>query len=197
MHHSLPAHLESANALNKNNMYCYRSCRWLNRNTYRVRAQVVPVPPGYLYAHHALLDEFRNASVWPKHLLMQYAWAQAPSADALAALYLALVACASYGKCTLNGQNVTPPREPSCLNNARLTELCTLNQTMMLCVHGCCPRHSELCPVHRYMMSIAALNKLKQTCFRACRPGGVHGHGCGRHRRVREQAEGLHGGNGG
>ena len=70
------------------------------------------MPQGYLYAHHALLDGFRNATAWPKHLLVQYAWAQAPSADALASLYLALAACAPLVLCALKYR--TPPKPTRC-----------------------------------------------------------------------------------
>jgi hypothetical protein len=56
--------------------------------------QVLPVPPAYLYAHHQLLQEFRNASHWPKHLLIQYSFRLAPSEDALSGLYVTFVLCA-------------------------------------------------------------------------------------------------------
>lgn len=56
--------------------------------------QVVPVPPAYLYAHHQLLEEFRNASHWPKHLIIQYSFQLAPSEDALSALYVTFALCA-------------------------------------------------------------------------------------------------------
>lgn len=54
---------------------------------------MVPVPPAYLYAHHQLLEEFRNASHWPKHLLIQYSFALAPTVDALAGLYVVFILC--------------------------------------------------------------------------------------------------------
>ncbi len=33
--------------------------------------QAVQLPEEYLYNHHTLVDEFRNASAWPKHLLVR------------------------------------------------------------------------------------------------------------------------------
>ena len=61
--------------------------------------QVVQVPPAYLYAHHQLLDEFRNATHWPKHLLIQYSFALAPTVDALAGLYVVFILCAASCLC--------------------------------------------------------------------------------------------------
>ena len=47
----------------------------------------------YLYAHHQLLDEFRNATHWPKHLLVQYAWQVEQEVDALSGLYMVFAVC--------------------------------------------------------------------------------------------------------
>ncbi|KAK9836933.1 hypothetical protein WJX81_000603 [Elliptochloris bilobata] len=55
-------------------------------------AKAVNLPDAYLYDHHALAEEFRNATAWPKHLLVQYRWQHAPGVDATAALYLAMAA---------------------------------------------------------------------------------------------------------
>ena len=59
------------------------------------RRQVLPVPQGYLYAHHHLLNEFQNATVWPKHLLVEYSWSTPQSVDALSALYFIFFVCAA------------------------------------------------------------------------------------------------------
>ncbi|EIE23729.1 hypothetical protein COCSUDRAFT_66074 [Coccomyxa subellipsoidea C-169] len=58
-----------------------------------VSAKVLPVPQGYLYAHHQLFDEFQNATVWPKHLLVEYSWTTQHSVDALSALYVIFFIC--------------------------------------------------------------------------------------------------------
>ena len=56
-------------------------------------AQVRQVSKAYLYAHHQLLDEFRNATHWPKHLLVQYAWQVEQEVDALSGLYVVFAVC--------------------------------------------------------------------------------------------------------
>jgi hypothetical protein len=56
--------------------------------------QVVPVPQGYLYAHHQIIDEFRNATAWPKHVLVQYTWTVSRTVDALSGLYAVFFVCA-------------------------------------------------------------------------------------------------------
>ena len=55
--------------------------------------QVRQVPQAYLYAHHQLLDEFRNATHWPKHLLVQYSWQVEQEVDALSGLYVVFAIC--------------------------------------------------------------------------------------------------------
>lgn len=55
--------------------------------------QVVQVPPGYIYAHHQLIEEFRNKTVWPKHLLVQYSWTATQTVDALSGLYVVFLLC--------------------------------------------------------------------------------------------------------
>eukprot|EP00884_Botryococcus_braunii_P009214 jgi/Botrbrau1/18294/Bobra.0179s0025.2 len=42
----------------------------------------------FLVAHHQLLQEFNNASFWPKHVLVQYAWEHSPIVNAVGGLYL-------------------------------------------------------------------------------------------------------------
>lgn len=58
-----------------------------------VSAKVLPVPQGYLYAHHQLLQEFQNATIWPKHLLVEYSWTTQLTVDALSALYVMFFLC--------------------------------------------------------------------------------------------------------
>lgn len=53
------------------------------------------VSQAYLYAHHQLLDEFRNATHWPKHLLVQYSWQVEQEVDALSGLYVVFAVCES------------------------------------------------------------------------------------------------------
>jgi len=55
--------------------------------------QVHQVSQNYLYAHHQLLDEFRNATHWPKHLLVQYSWQAEQEVDALSGLYVVFAIC--------------------------------------------------------------------------------------------------------
>ncbi len=57
--------------------------------------QVHQVSQAYLYAHHQLLDEFRNATHWPKHLLVQYSWQAEQEVDALSGLYVVFAVCKS------------------------------------------------------------------------------------------------------
>ena len=47
----------------------------------------------YLYQHHQLMDEFRNATHWPKHLLVQYSWQVEQEVDALGGLYVVFAIC--------------------------------------------------------------------------------------------------------
>ena len=56
-------------------------------------AQVRAVSKAYLYAHHQLLEEFRNGTHWPKHLLVQYAWQVEQEVDALSGLYVVFAVC--------------------------------------------------------------------------------------------------------
>jgi hypothetical protein len=46
------------------------------------------VPTDYLLAHHQLLQEFSNASFWPKHVLVEYTWEHSPIVNAMGGLYL-------------------------------------------------------------------------------------------------------------
>ncbi|XRB13347.1 hypothetical protein RI054_06g31840 [Pseudoscourfieldia marina] len=39
-----------------------------------VRAHVVPLPLAYAREHVDLLDEFYNATAWPKHVIVRYEW---------------------------------------------------------------------------------------------------------------------------
>lgn len=47
----------------------------------------------YLYQHYQLMEEFRNATHWPKHLLVQYSWQVEQEVDALGGLYVVFAIC--------------------------------------------------------------------------------------------------------
>lgn len=73
------------------------------------RAKAVEVSKEYLVSHADLVDEFRNASLWPKHLLVRYRWSETPDVDEGGELSFALgvgvvllavslwSACGAYG----------------------------------------------------------------------------------------------------
>ena len=52
-----------------------------------VQAATVPVPEAYLRLHQELLQEFRNDSHWPKHVLARYHWREVSEEDADAGQY--------------------------------------------------------------------------------------------------------------
>ena len=54
-------------------------------------AQAVEVPEQYLATHHVLVEDFSNATSWPKHLLIQYTWHQLEPMHAQAGLYALFV----------------------------------------------------------------------------------------------------------
>ena len=45
------------------------------------------MPPAYLQQHALLVEEFRNSTHWPKHLLVRYQWVNASPVEALKGLY--------------------------------------------------------------------------------------------------------------
>ncbi|KAK9811472.1 hypothetical protein WJX72_004453 [[Myrmecia] bisecta] len=57
-----------------------------------VKAKVLPVPLAFLAMHQELVDEFHNATHWPKHLLVQYRWTQAGMVEVTRGLYLLFTA---------------------------------------------------------------------------------------------------------
>lgn len=46
-----------------------------------VSSHVIETPVHYLHSHSRLVDEFKNASHWPKHLLVHYHWKSEHEAD--------------------------------------------------------------------------------------------------------------------
>eukprot|EP00891_Asterochloris_glomerata_P007610 jgi/Astpho2/7610/e_gw1.00115.120.1_t len=52
------------------------------------KAKVVLVPPAYLQQHALLVEEFRNSTHWPKHLLVRYQWVNVSPVEALKGLYV-------------------------------------------------------------------------------------------------------------
>lgn len=52
-----------------------------------VLAQVSEAPTHYLHSHSRLVEEFKNASHWPKHLLVHYHWKSEHEADLDQGLY--------------------------------------------------------------------------------------------------------------
>ena len=54
--------------------------------------QVKPVPLRYLHQHQGLLDEFRNISHWPKHLLVHYRFKSQHPVDLDRGLYVVFAA---------------------------------------------------------------------------------------------------------
>ena len=53
--------------------------------------QMVGVPEHYLATHHALLEDFANATQWPKHLLIQYSWQELEPLHTQAGLYVLFI----------------------------------------------------------------------------------------------------------
>eukprot|EP00475_Leptophrys_vorax_P038210 TRINITY_DN6697_c0_g1_i1.p1 TRINITY_DN6697_c0_g1~~TRINITY_DN6697_c0_g1_i1.p1 ORF type:complete len:226 (+),score=15.91 TRINITY_DN6697_c0_g1_i1:293-970(+) len=51
-----------------------------------VQAKVVPLPDAYLERHSQLAHEFRNASHWPKHVILKYTWKEYAEVDVTAGL---------------------------------------------------------------------------------------------------------------
>lgn len=47
----------------------------------RVRMKSFRLPDNYLSMHHGLVEEYRNASHWPKHLLVKYMWVNHDEVD--------------------------------------------------------------------------------------------------------------------
>ncbi len=56
-----------------------------------VRAAAQPAPHSFTSLHGELMDEFRNASHWPKHVLVRYRWREAGVADEAGGLYAVLL----------------------------------------------------------------------------------------------------------
>ncbi len=54
--------------------------------------QVVPVPATHM--HDRLQAEWRNATAWPKHLLVEYRWRERHEVNAVPGLYLVFTTCA-------------------------------------------------------------------------------------------------------
>jgi hypothetical protein len=50
--------------------------------------QVVHVPDHYLEQHAVLTDEWKNATRWPKHLLLDYRWREEHEVNALPGMYV-------------------------------------------------------------------------------------------------------------
>ena len=57
----------------------------------RLRPQVVPVPATHM--HDRLEAEWRNATAWPKHLLVEYRWRERHEVNAVPGLYLIFTTC--------------------------------------------------------------------------------------------------------
>uniref|UniRef100_A0A7S0X0S9 Transmembrane 9 superfamily member n=1 Tax=Chlamydomonas leiostraca TaxID=1034604 RepID=A0A7S0X0S9_9CHLO len=53
-----------------------------------VVAKVLPAPVHYQHAHAHLVEEWRNASEWPKHLLVRYEWVTENDVDLDRGLYV-------------------------------------------------------------------------------------------------------------
>lgn len=79
--------------------------RAVGRELKGVRAEVAPLPDDLLLAHADLYDEFRNASHWPKHVLLRYEFEAAPAAalDAGLCVVVAAGARACVRACGLRG----------------------------------------------------------------------------------------------
>ena len=55
------------------------------------------MPPAYLQQHALLVEEFRNSTHWPKHLLVRYQWVNASPVEALKGLYVVSGAGEEHG----------------------------------------------------------------------------------------------------
>lgn len=53
-----------------------------------------PLPDAYLHMHQQLQAEWRNASAWPKHLLVEYTWQERHEVNAIPGLYVLISTCA-------------------------------------------------------------------------------------------------------
>lgn len=56
-----------------------------------VQAKVLPLPNAYLERHFQLWHEFRNATHWPKHVLVKYTWHEYAEVDVTAGLMVLFV----------------------------------------------------------------------------------------------------------
>ena len=74
--------------LTHSDMLCHSatSCNLILLATFGL--QVVLVPPAYLQQHALLVEEFRNSTHWPKHLLVRYQWVNVSPVEALKGLYV-------------------------------------------------------------------------------------------------------------
>lgn len=55
-------------------------------------ARVLPLPDELLLRHASLYDDYKNASHWPKHVLLHYAWVNEGDVDFNAGLYVIMAA---------------------------------------------------------------------------------------------------------
>lgn len=53
-----------------------------------ISAEVQPVPEHYSGHHAALVEEWANATQWPKHLLVDYKWKEEQEVDAVPGMYI-------------------------------------------------------------------------------------------------------------
>lgn len=60
-----------------------------------ISAEVLPVPDQYVKHHTALVEEWANATHWPKHLLVEYKWHEDQAVDAVPGMYLLFAAALS------------------------------------------------------------------------------------------------------
>jgi hypothetical protein len=66
-----------------------------------VHAATLPVPPSYTSMHAELVAEFRNASAWPKHVLVHYRWRESSRVDLENGLYALLLLGLLLGSATI------------------------------------------------------------------------------------------------
>lgn len=56
----------------------------------RAHAAAAPLPPAYLAKHPRLTEEYTDAKLWPKHVLIEYRWEQYADVDAGSGLFVLL-----------------------------------------------------------------------------------------------------------
>ena len=83
----------------------------------RLHAELIQVRPcsgrPACLAAHAPLQEFRNSSHWPKHVLVHYSWREVSEVDSVAGLYVLFLAGARSAAGACSAVRANPPARRS------------------------------------------------------------------------------------